>query len=82
MRTYYIMNDDVVIEEPGVKHSKVYSMLKQLNDELAKKGYVAVHGKILCVLLESKMLWMRSESNVKEILRSQFMRTKHKELSM
>ena len=29
-----------------VKRSKAYSILKQLNDELAKEGYVAVRGKI------------------------------------
>lgn len=47
MRTYYMMTVDDVMEELGVKCGKAYSILKQLNDELAKEGYVAVCGKIL-----------------------------------
>ena len=46
MRTNYMMTVDEVMEELGVKRSKAYSILKQLNDELAKEGYVAVRGKI------------------------------------
>ena len=33
MRTNYMMNVDDVMEELGVKRSKAYSILKQLNDE-------------------------------------------------
>ena len=44
MRTNYMMTVDDVMEELGVKRSKAYSILKQLNDELAKEGYVAVRG--------------------------------------
>ena len=39
MRTNYMMTVDDVMEELGVKRSKAYSILKQLNDELAKEGY-------------------------------------------
>ena len=46
MRTNYMMTVDDVMEELGVKRSKAYSILKQLNDELAKERYVAVRGKI------------------------------------
>ena len=46
MRTNYMMTVDDVMEELGVKRSKAYSILKQLNDELEKEGYVAVRGKI------------------------------------
>ena len=46
MKTNYMMNVDDVMEELGVKRSKAYSILKQLNAELAKEGYVAVRGKI------------------------------------
>ena len=37
MRTNYMMTVDDVIEELGVKRSKAYPILKQLNDELAKE---------------------------------------------
>ena len=46
MRTNYIMVVDDVMEELGVKRSKAYSILKQLNNELEAEGYVAVRGKI------------------------------------
>ena len=46
MRTNYMMTVDDVMEELGVKRSKAYSILKQLNAELVKEGYVAVRGKI------------------------------------
>ena len=74
MRTNYMMTVDDVMEELGVKRSKAYSILKQLNDELAKEGYVAVLG--------NKILWMLSESSVKEVLRCQLTRTKHREPGM
>lgn len=46
MKTNYMMTVDDVMEELGVKRSKAYSILKQLNDELTKEGYVTVRGKI------------------------------------
>ena len=46
MRTNYMMTVEDVMNELGVKRSKAYSILKQLNNELEKEGYVAVRGKI------------------------------------
>ena len=54
MRTNYMMTVDDVMEELGVKRSKAYSILKQLNDELEKEGYVAVRGKIPRPYCETK----------------------------
>ncbi|EKC51498.1 hypothetical protein LEA_17366, partial [human gut metagenome] len=54
MRTNYMMTVDDVMNELGVKRSKAYSILKQLNDELAKEGYVAVRGKIPRLYWETK----------------------------
>ena len=42
MRTNYMMTVDDVMEELGVKRSKAYSVLKQLNDELAKEGIAII----------------------------------------
>ena len=56
MRTNYMMTVDDVMEELGVKRSKAYSVLKQLNDELAKEGYVAVRGKIPRPYWETKFM--------------------------
>ena len=46
MRTNYMMTVDDGHGRTGCESSKAYSILKQLNDELAKEGYVAVRGKI------------------------------------
>ena len=81
MRTNYMMTVDDVMEELGVKRSKAYSILKQLNDELAKEGYVAVR-KDSTSLLGNKILWMLSESSMKEVLRCQLTKTKHREPGM
>ena len=43
MRTNYMMNVDDVMEELGVKRSKAYSILKQLNDELLHILPLPVH---------------------------------------
>ena len=45
MRTNYMMTVDDVMEELGVKRSKAYSILEQLNDELVEEGHMAIHGK-------------------------------------
>lgn len=46
MRTNYMMTVEDVMNELGVKRSKAYFILKQLNNELEAEGYVAVRGKI------------------------------------
>lgn len=46
MRMGYMMTVEDVMNELGVKRSKAYSILKQLNKELEKDGYVAIRGKI------------------------------------
>ena len=46
MRMEYMMTVEDVMNELGVKRSKAYSILKQLNEELEKDGYVAIRGKI------------------------------------
>ena len=38
MRTNYMMTVEDVMNELGVKRSKAYSILKQLNNELEKEG--------------------------------------------
>ena len=82
MRTNYMMTVDDVMEELGVKCSKAYSILKQLNDELAKEGYVAVRGKIPRPYWETKILWMFSASSLKEGLECQLTRTQNREPGM
>ncbi|RGK79269.1 DNA-binding protein [Dorea formicigenerans] len=76
MRTNYMMTVDDVMEELDVKRSKAYSILKQLNDELAKEGYVAVRGKI------PRPYWETKFYGCSEGLRCQLTKTKHREPGM
>ena len=76
MRTNYMMTVDDVMEELGVKRSKAYSILKQLNDELVKEGYVAVRGKI------PRPYWETKFYGCSEGLRCQLTKTKHREPGM
>lgn len=46
MRNTYMMNVEDVMEELGVKRSKAYLILRQLNEELESEGYKSVRGKI------------------------------------
>ena len=76
MKTNYMMTVDDVMEELDVKRSKAYSILKQLNDELAKEGYVAVRGKI------PRPYWETKFYGCSEGLRCQLTKTKHREPGM
>ena len=76
MRTNYMMTVDDVMEELDVKRSKAYSILKQLKDELAKEGYVAVRGKI------PRPYWETKFYGCSEGLRCQLTKTKHREPGM
>ena len=68
MRTNYMMTVDDVMEELGVKRSKAYSILKQLNDELAKEGYVAVRGKVLhCRIIERQWIFVMKRLSKLEV---------------
>ena len=78
MRTNYMMTVEDVMEELGVKRSKAYSILKQLNDELAKEGYVAVRGKIPRPYWETKFYGC----SLKEGLECQLTRTQNREPGM
>jgi hypothetical protein len=81
MRTNYMMTVDDVMEELGVKRSKAYSILKQLNDELAKEG-CGSSWKDSTSLLGNKILWMLSASSLKEGLECQLTRTQNREPGM
>ena len=67
-----MMTVDDVMEELGVKRSKAYSILKQLNDELAKEGYVAVRGKVPRMRIQ-KRNWQK----FRRIIRNYLVRKKY-----
>ena len=79
MRTNYMMTVEDVMNELGVKRSKAYSILKQLNNELEKEGYVAVRGKIPRPYWETKFYGFSQKSMYRRVSRCQFIKTKHRE---
>ena len=46
MKTDYMMNVDDVSEKLGESKGHAYKIIRELNDELAKKGFIVIAGKI------------------------------------
>lgn len=46
MSTNSFMRADEVARELGVSRSYAYKLIKQLNEELRKKGYITVAGRV------------------------------------
>lgn len=53
MQAYYY-NADQVQQILGVSRSKAYQIIRELNDELRKKGYLVTPGKISRKYMEEK----------------------------
>ena len=60
MRRIYLMNNKVyytameVAKMLGVSRAKGYKIVRELNEELTKKGYIVIAGKIPKKFLEEK----------------------------
>lgn len=54
MKQKYLMDVNDVMEELGVKRSKAYEILKELNVSLAAEGYKTMRGKIPRAYWETK----------------------------
>ena len=72
MRTNYMMTVDDVMEELGVKRSKAYSILKQLNDELAQERYEVIEAQMRSaegvteeLKVQNPMEWVRQCNNIR-----------------
>ncbi len=50
-----------VAEELGVSKSFAYKVVRQLNDELKKKGFMIVSGKVSRVYYEEKFYGLKEE---------------------
>lgn len=57
--TKQIMNAKDVMAVLGVSESKSYSIIKQLNQELAAKGYLTIAGKIPTAYFQEKVYGVR-----------------------
>lgn len=54
MKPKYMMDVYDVMEELGVKRSKAYSILREMNESLASEGYKILPGKIPRAYWETK----------------------------
>ena len=54
MRTNYMMPADEVAAELGISKGHAYKMIRQMNEELEKAGFIVVAGKIPRAFWEKK----------------------------
>jgi hypothetical protein len=54
MKTNYMMSATDVAAEIGISKGHAYKIIRQLNDELEKSGYIVVAGKIPRAFWEKK----------------------------
>lgn len=59
MKSYFTVND--VIEILGVSRSKAYKVIREMNDQLAKEGYLTVAGKVPRNYFEKRWYGSREE---------------------
>ena len=61
MKTNYMVTVDEVAEELGVSRGHAYKLIRNLNDELAEKGFIVVAGKIPRAFWETKFYGYKAE---------------------
>ncbi len=54
MRDTYMMTVDEIAYELGVSKGKAYKIIRDLNDELGKMGFIVIAGKIPRAFWEKK----------------------------
>ncbi len=54
MKTNYMIGVEEVSEELGVSKGHAYKVIRELNDELSRKGFIVVAGKIPRAYWETK----------------------------
>lgn len=63
-KSNYMMTVTDVAEELQISKSHAYKLLRQLNSELAGKGYVVIAGKIPRAFWETKLYGAGNTENV------------------
>ena len=46
MKTNYMMSAEDIAKELGVSKGKAYKLIRDLNEELMKKGFIVISGKL------------------------------------
>ena len=57
----FLMDATEVMEELGISRAFAYRIMKQMNDELAKKGYLVINGKVSRKYFEEQFYGMAED---------------------
>ena len=61
MAVKFLMDATEVMEELGISRAFAYRIMKQMNDELAKKGYLVINGKVSRKYFEEQFYGMAED---------------------
>lgn len=61
MKSNYMMSADDIAEELGVSKGKAYKLIRDLNQELVKNGFVVISGKLPRAYWEKKFYGYQTE---------------------
>lgn len=61
MKTNYMMTAEEVAVELGISKGKAYKLIKEMNAELEKKGFLVVAGKLPRTFMATKFYGYESE---------------------
>ena len=65
MTNQYLMRADEIAEELDVSKSYAYKLIQKLNDELAKKGFLVIQGRVSRKYFEEQIYGMSASHNQK-----------------
>ena len=61
MKSNYMMSADDIAEELGVSKGKAYKLIRDLNQELVKNGFIVISGKLPRAYWEKKFYGYQTE---------------------
>ena len=65
MANQYLMRADEIAEELDVSKAYAYKLIQKLNDELAKKGFLVIQGRVSRKYFEEQIYGMYASHNQK-----------------
>lgn len=63
MKDNLFMTADDIVEVTGMSIAYAYKLIKQLNEELEKKGYITIKGRVSPDYFEERLYGIRSDKS-------------------
>ena len=63
MKDNLFMTADDIVEVTGMSIAYAYKLIKQLNEELEKKGYITIKGRVSRDYFEERLYGIRSDKS-------------------